>query len=66
MLPGRNSLFALRRDCNAVFDRCVPLQIAIINYLADFQEPCGIWQLQFGFYCFTYFYLTTLDLPVRP
>ena len=36
MLPGRDSLFALRRDRNPVFHRCVPMQIAIINYLAYF------------------------------
>ena len=30
------------------------MQIAIVNYLAYFQEPCAMWQFRFGFYCFTH------------
>ena len=53
MLPDLDFLFALRRDRNPVLDCWVPMQIAIVNYLAYFQEPCAMWQLRFGFYCFT-------------
>src|SRR5205814_4818753 len=38
-LPGRNPFLALRRDGNPVLNLCVPVQIAIINYLAFFQDP---------------------------
>ena len=40
-LPGRNPFLALRRDGNPVLNLCVPVQIAIINYLAFFQDPCA-------------------------
>jgi hypothetical protein len=36
---GGNPFLALRRDGNPVFDFGVPVQIAIINYLAFFQDP---------------------------
>jgi drug/metabolite transporter superfamily protein YnfA len=38
-LPAGNPFLALRRDRNPVFNLCVPVQIAIINYLAFFQDP---------------------------
>jgi len=38
-LTAGNPFLALRRDRNPVLNPCVPVQIAIINYLAFFQDP---------------------------
>jgi hypothetical protein len=38
-LTGANALFPLRRDRNPVLYLWVPMQIAIVNYLAFFQNP---------------------------
>ena len=38
-LTAGNSFLALRRDGNPMLNLCVPVQIAIINYLAFFQDP---------------------------
>src|SRR5215510_8636207 len=36
---GGNPFLALWRNGNPVLDLCVPVQIAIINYFAFFQDP---------------------------
>ncbi len=38
-MTGANALFALGRDRNPVLYLGVPMQIAIVNYLAFFQNP---------------------------
>ena len=38
-MTGSNALFALRRDRNPVLYLGVPMQIAIVNYLAFLQNP---------------------------
>src|SRR4030095_3297002 len=42
-LTAGTPFLALRRDRNPVFNLCVPVQIAIINYLAFFQDPRASW-----------------------
>jgi len=51
VLAGFDALFALRSDRKPVLRRCIPVQIAILNDLADFENPRVIRRSWLGRVC---------------
>jgi len=53
-LTGGNLFLALRGDGNPVLNLCVPVQIAVINYLAFFQDPRASRGRGYRLFCLTH------------